>query len=98
MGTSFRVRGCSLPGAKPVDLVADGDTWVVDSVRAMDVTVQGWVLPGRVDAHGGAALSHHARVIDDAAEWKAFMHDDHPRHGLAMANALEGVALARAPA
>jgi predicted amidohydrolase YtcJ len=51
VGTSFRVRGFSLPGGKPIDLVADGDTWAVDSVRAVDLTVEGWVLPGLVDAH-----------------------------------------------
>lgn len=45
-----RIRGNALPDGEFVDLYADGDRWTADPVPGATV-VEGWLLPGLVDAH-----------------------------------------------
>ncbi|MEJ2856249.1 MULTISPECIES: amidohydrolase family protein [unclassified Saccharothrix] len=45
-----RIRGRALPSGEHVDLCADGDRWTDDPVPGAEV-VEGWLLPGLVDAH-----------------------------------------------
>ncbi|MGO8957605.1 MAG: amidohydrolase family protein [Streptosporangiaceae bacterium] len=47
----LRVRGRALPSGEFVDLYADGDHWTTDPVPGAELTGEGWLLPGLVDAH-----------------------------------------------
>ncbi len=47
----MRIRGYALPQGEFVDLYADGDQWTTDPVPGAEVTAEGWLLPGLVDAH-----------------------------------------------
>ena len=47
---AVRVRGRALPDGEFVDLCSDGDRWTTDPARDA-VVIEGWLLPGLVDAH-----------------------------------------------
>jgi hypothetical protein len=49
--TVLRIRGFALPDGEPVDLFADGDRWTDDPVPGAELSAEGWLLPGLVDAH-----------------------------------------------
>lgn len=46
-----RIRGNALPTGEYVDLYADGDRWTTDPVPGAELTAEGWLVPGLVDAH-----------------------------------------------
>ncbi|GLZ29819.1 amidohydrolase [Lentzea sp. NBRC 105346] len=45
-----RIRGHALPDGEYVDLCADGDRWTTDPAAGAEI-IEGWLLPGLVDAH-----------------------------------------------
>ncbi|MBB5805691.1 imidazolonepropionase-like amidohydrolase [Saccharothrix ecbatanensis] len=60
-----RVRGRALPHGEYVDLYADGDRWTTDPVRNVEAVVEGWLLPGLVDAHTHPGVEVPGEPLDD---------------------------------
>lgn len=60
-----RVRGRALPHGEYVDLYADGDRWTTDPVPGAGVVVEGWLLPGLVDAHTHPGVAAVGDTFDD---------------------------------
>ncbi|MFI5936866.1 amidohydrolase family protein [Actinoplanes sp. NPDC051494] len=48
--TVLHLRGPALPGGEVLDLWTDGDRWTTDPVAGAEL-IEGWLLPGLVDAH-----------------------------------------------
>jgi imidazolonepropionase-like amidohydrolase len=61
----LRVRGRALPDGEPIDLYADGDRWTADPVAGTDIVVEGWLLPGLVDAHTHPGAEAPGQPLDD---------------------------------
>ena len=83
--TVIRVRGRALPDGEFVDLYADGDRWTTDPVPGAEL-IDGWLLPGLVDAHTHPG----AEAIGDPLDDKILRADLH-RH------VDSGVTLIRSP-
>ena len=83
--TVLRVRGRALPDGEFVDLYADGDRWTTDPVPGAE-PIEGWLLPGLVDAHTHPG----AELIGDPLDDKILRADLH-RH------VDSGVTLIRSP-
>ncbi|MFX4294702.1 amidohydrolase family protein [Streptomyces bohaiensis] len=49
--TVVRIRGRALPDGEPVDLRSDGDRWATGPAPGAETVIEGWLLPGLVDAH-----------------------------------------------
>lgn len=83
--TVIRVRGRALPSGEQVDLYADGDRWTPDPVAGADL-IEGWLLPGLVDAHTHPGAEQIADPMDEK-----ILRDDLHRH------VDSGVTLIRSP-
>lgn len=59
-----RIRGRALPHGEHVDLCADGDRWTDDPVPGAEV-VEGWLLPGLVDAHTHPGTTDANQPLDE---------------------------------
>jgi imidazolonepropionase-like amidohydrolase len=59
-----RVRGVGLPDGELVDLWADGDRWTDDPLGAGE-TLEGWLVPGLVDAHTHPGAEEPGQPLDD---------------------------------
>jgi imidazolonepropionase-like amidohydrolase len=62
--TVLRVRGRALPEGEFVDLCADGDRWTADPVPGAEI-IEGWLLPGLVDAHTHPGAEQVGDPLDD---------------------------------
>jgi imidazolonepropionase-like amidohydrolase len=63
--TALCVRGPALPDGDVVELSADGDRWTTDPVHGAQVVVEGWLLPGLVDAHTHPGTARPGDDLDD---------------------------------
>lgn len=62
--TILRVRGPALPHGEVVDLYADEGTWTDDPAPGAEL-VEGWLLPGLVDAHTHPGSERPGEPLDD---------------------------------
>ncbi|GAA2571196.1 amidohydrolase family protein [Winogradskya consettensis] len=83
--TVLRLRGPALPDGEIVDIYADGDRWTTDPVPGAEL-IEGWLLPGLVDAHTHPGAAQLGDPLDDEV-----LRDDLHRH------VDSGVTLIRAP-
>ena len=81
----IRIRGNALPSGEVVDLYADGDQWTTDPAPGAEL-IEGWLLPGLVDAHTHPGAENPGDPLDEA-----LLREDLHRHVDA------GVTLIRSP-
>ena len=81
----IRIRGRALPGGEEIDLCADGDRWRAGPPAGLEA-IEGWILPGLVDAHTHPGHKHPSDGLTEE-----LMRADLVRHVDA------GVTLIRAP-
>jgi imidazolonepropionase-like amidohydrolase len=62
--TILRVRGPALPHGEVIDLCADDGTWTTDPVPGAEL-IEGWLLPGLVDAHTHPGAERPPDPLDD---------------------------------
>ena len=60
----IRIRGNALPTGEVVDLYADGDRWTSDPAPNAEL-VEGWLLPGLVDAHTHPGAEKPGDALDE---------------------------------
>jgi len=82
----LRIRGNALSHGDPVDLFADGDRWTDDPVPGAELAVEGWLIPGLVDAHTHPGAEEPGKPLDEAV-----LRDDLRAHLVA------GVTMIRSP-
>jgi hypothetical protein len=76
----------ALPSGDIVDLYADRDRWTADPVPGAELTGEGWLLPGLVDAHTHPGAEAPGKPLDES-----LLREDLREHVTA------GVTLIRAP-
>jgi imidazolonepropionase-like amidohydrolase len=87
----IRIHGNALPDGEVVDLYADGDRWTTDPAPGAEL-VEGWLLPGLVDAHTHPGAEKPGDPLDEA-----LLRDDLHRHVDAGVTAIRAPGIAGEP-
>jgi imidazolonepropionase-like amidohydrolase len=87
----IRIRGNALPTGETVDLYADGDRWTTDPAPGAEL-VEGWLLPGLVDAHTHPGAEKPGDPLDEA-----LLREDLHRHVDAGVTAIRAPGIAGEP-
>jgi imidazolonepropionase-like amidohydrolase len=87
----IRIRGNALPAGEVVDLYADGDRWTTDPAPGAEL-IEGWLLPGLVDAHTHPGAEKPGDQLDEA-----LLREDLHRHVDAGVTAIRAPGIAGEP-
>ncbi|MFC6341559.1 amidohydrolase, partial [Nocardioides hankookensis] len=67
----LKFSGPVLPDGERRELFVVGDTVTYEAVAGAEIVVDGWIVPGLVDAHCHLGLGEHGAISDEETEQQA---------------------------